>query len=151
MAVEDRIYTDAVEEVEHLDDARRALREGDPAEAGRLIDATRERLLHRAPPVPVAVAAKLLDVSQPTVRSWLDTGVLEDADRKPRAVRFDSIVRVHRLLAELRERGHDGSMRAALLAHLDDELTLNDDRLQRSIGSMRRGRGDRPPVAGQTR
>lgn len=150
MAVEEQTYSDAVEEVEQLDDARRALRDGDPAEAGRLIDATRERLVHRAPPVPVSVAAKLLDVSQPTIRSWLDTGVLEDAGRKPRAVRLESVVRVHRLLAELRERGHDGSLRAALLARLDDELTLNDKRLQSSIGSMRRGRGDRPPAAGQT-
>jgi hypothetical protein len=151
MAVDERTYTDAVEELEQLDDARRALREGDPAEASRLIEVTRERLLHRAPPVPVAVAAKLLDVTQPTIRSWLDTGVLKDAGRKPRAVTTESVVRVHRLLAELRERGHDGSLRATLLARLDDELTLNDDRLQSSIGSMRRGRGDRPPVAGQTR
>lgn len=97
------------------------------------------------------MAAKLLKVSEPTIRDWLDDGVLEDAGTKPRGVRVESVVRTHRLLGELRARGRDRHVRQALLARLDDELSLRDERLQSAIARMRRGRGKRPVVAGPER
>lgn len=109
-----------------------------------------QRRLRMAPPIPVSIAAKLLKVSEPTIRSWLGTGVLEDAGTKPRGVRIESVLRVQRLLEELRERGADRNLRQALLARLDDELTLGDERLQSSIASMRRGRGNRPITAARS-
>ncbi|MDP9385533.1 MAG: hypothetical protein M3P50_09920 [Actinomycetota bacterium] len=150
MALKDRerIYVEAVEEVQHLDEAEAAVHKGDTEEAAKALAEAKRRRLRAAPPIPVSVAAKLLKVSEPTIRSWLDTGVLEDAGTKPRAVRIESVVRTHRLLGELRERGQDRNVRQALLAHLDDELALQDERLQSSIASMRRGRGGRPVVAG---
>ncbi|MEJ7891618.1 MAG: hypothetical protein WKF94_03160 [Solirubrobacteraceae bacterium] len=147
----ERSYAEAVEEVQHLDKAEHAILNGDRVEAAKSLAAARRRRLRNAPAIPVAVAAKLLKVSEPTIRSWLDTGVLDDAGTKPRAVRVESIVRVHRLLADLRERGQDRNIRSALLARLDDEVTLKDDRLRESLAGMRRGRGDRPIVAGTDR
>lgn len=143
-----RAYVDAVEEVQHLDQAEQAVRNGNRDEAAKALAEARRRRLLSAPPIPVAVAAKLLKVSEPTVRSWLDTGVLDDAGSKPRGVRVESMVRIQRLLNDLRERGQDRNVRQALLARLDDEATLKDERLQDSIASMRRGRGKRPAVAG---
>jgi len=144
----ERIYAEALEEVRQLDLVEQALREGDTDQAVTSLAEARRRRLRTAPAIPVAVAAKLLEVSEPTIRSWLDTGVLEDAGTKPRGVKVESVVRIHRLLGELRERGHDGNVRSALLARLDDELTMNDERLRDSIDGMRRGRGNRPAVAG---
>jgi hypothetical protein len=147
----ERIYAEAVEEVRHLERAEQALREGDTDQAASSLAEARRRRLRTAPAIPVAVAAKLLVVSGPTIRSWLDTGVLEDAGTKPRGVKLESVVRICGLLGELRERGHDGNVRSALLARLDDELTMRDDRLRGSIEGMRRGRGGRPVVAGSDR
>lgn len=147
----ERIYVEAVEELQHLDDAEQAVHKGDTEEAAKALAEARRRRLRNAPAIPVSVAAKLLKVSEPTIRDWLDRGVLEDAGTKPRGVRVESIVRTHRLLVEMRARGRDRNVREALLARLDDELTLRDARLQSSIASMRRGRGKRPVVAGPER
>jgi hypothetical protein len=147
----ERIYRQAVEEVQHLDKAEEAVLSGDPEGAAKALAEAKRRRLRAAPPIPVSVAAKLLKVSEPTIRSWLDTGVLEDAGVKPRGVRIESVAHIHRVLAELRERGQDRNVRQALLARLDDELTLSDERLRKSISSMRRGRGKRPVVAGPNR
>lgn len=139
----ERQYVEAVEEVQLLDDAEEALRHGSGEEAAKALTEARRRRLRAAPPIPVSVASKLLAVSEPTIRSWLDARVLEDAGVKPRAVRIESLVRVQRMLAQLRRRGQDRNVRQALLAHLDDELTHQDKRLQTSIASMRRGRASR--------
>lgn len=147
----ERIYVEAVEEVQHLDEAEVAVLSGDPRGAAKALAEAKRRRLRAAPPIPVSVAAKLLKVSEPTIRSWLDTGVLEDAGVTPRGVRIESVVHIHRVLAELRERGQDRNVRQALLARLDDETTLGDERLQTSIASMRGGRGERPAVAGPER
>lgn len=136
-------YVEAVEELQLLDEARDALRHGRTEEAARALAEARRRRLRNAPPIPVSAASKLLTVSEPTVRSWLDTGLLEDASVKPRAVRIESLVRVLRTLTEVRRAGQDCNVRRALLARLDDELTLQDERLQRSTARMRRGR-ERP-------
>lgn len=146
-----RVYQEAVEEVQHLDEAEEAVLSGDSQGAAKALSEAKRRRLRAAPPIPVSVAAKLLKVSEPTIRSWLDTGVLEDAGVKPRGIRIESVVHIDRLLAELRERGQDRNIRQALLARLDDELTLSDKRLRNSIASMRRGRGNRQVVAGPKR
>lgn len=147
----ERIYIEAVEELQHLDEAERAVHKGDTEAAAKALAEARRRRVRSAPAIPVSVAARLLDVSEPTIRSWLDTGVLEDAGTKPRGVHVESIVRIHRLLGELRARGQDRNVRRALLARLDDELTLGDQRLQASIAGMRSGRGKRPVAAGPER
>lgn len=147
----ERVYVDAIEEVRNLEAAQHALRNGDTDEAAAALAEARRLRIESAPAAPVAVAAKLLKVSEPTIRSWLDAGILKDAGTKPRRVEVESVVRVGGLLAELREMGRDRDVRSALLARLDDELTLKDLRLKRSIKSMRRGRGERPVVAGSRR
>lgn len=147
----ERAYVEAIEEVQHLNEAEEAVRNGDHEEAAKALAEAKRRRLRAAPPIPVSVAAKLLKVSGPTIRSWLDTGVLEDAGVKPRGVSIESVVHIYRVLAQLRERGQDRHIRQALLARLDDEATLRDERLQSSVASMRRGRGTRPAVAGPER
>jgi hypothetical protein len=144
----ERLAVAAVEELQQLDQAERALRDGDTAGAAQALAEARQQRVGSTPPIPVAIAAKLLKVSEPTIRSWLTGGILEDAGAKPRGATLESVVRIHALLAELREAGQDRNVRATLLARLDDELTLHDERLARSIRGMRGGRGKRLIVAG---
>lgn len=87
----------------------------------------------------VREAARALGVHENTIRRWEERGLL-------RAVRLPSGVR--------RFRPEDvEAMRAEMFSgfapmEVDDDLTLLDKRLQRSIEGMHRGRGDRPIVAG---
>lgn len=151
VAERERVHDDAIEEMQQLDKAARALRQGKRDEAERALAEARQRRLRNAKPVPVAVAAKLLDISAPTVRSWAAEGILHDAGVKPQAITLESMARTAALLRDLRDRGRGRDFRSALLARLDDELALDDGRLRESIGQMRRGRGDRPVVAGPDR
>jgi hypothetical protein len=89
--------------------------------------------------VPVAVAARLLGVSEPTVRDWADQGVLEDAPVKPRALSLESVVRVRERLQRLRALGKSKDLRSALLVRIDDAITLKEPRVVRSLRQMRAG------------
>ena len=48
MTLKAQIYKDVVEELQLLDDARRALRDGDAVQAGRSLEAAREERLQRS-------------------------------------------------------------------------------------------------------
>lgn len=130
----------AVAELDELDAAGEALEEGRAERAAKRLAKARDLRLRTAPPVPVSVAAELLGVSLPTVRRWADRGVLEDLGVKPRAVSVASVARVRRLLERLRGMGRDANLREALLARLDDALTLEDEQLRRSLRQMRAGK-----------
>ena len=79
--IEDGCIQDAWALVEQLEDARDAVQE-DPCEGVRRLNATIDSALAAMSPVSVSAAAKLLELSQPTVRAWLDKGVLTEAERK---------------------------------------------------------------------
>ena len=102
----ERLVTQAVCQVEYIEVAERALHAGRTQDAAQALADARQQQLRAGPPVPVSVAAKLLKVSEPTIRSWADTGVLTDAHKRPRAITLENVVDVHRRLGELRERGH---------------------------------------------
>lgn len=133
----ERQIVSAVAELDALDAADAALRSGDVGAAAERLAAARALRLRLAPTVPHSVAARLLEVSLPTIRQWAAAGALEDAGTKPRSVTLDSVIRARGMLAELREVGRGRDLREALLARLDDELTLGDQRLQRSLNQMR--------------
>ena len=82
-------------------------------EAARLL---LEHRRHELPSVSVAVAARLLDVSRTTVEAWRQAGVLTPAPTQRRhEVTIDSLIRVHALLAELRQLGKDRELRDYVL------------------------------------
>lgn len=137
----ERIINSAVAEIEELDRADAALVSGDDASAKRAVERARELRLKAAPPVPISVAAKMLDVSEPTVRDWADRGLLEETRprRGPRALSLASVLIVHRDLNELRRLGHDRGLRDALLARIEDRLTAEDTATLRSLRQAKRG------------
>lgn len=128
-----------VAELDELDGARTALQEGAVDSAGNHLDRARSVVLRLELPVPVALAAQLLEVSEPTVRDWTDAGVLRVAQRRPLRLTFRSVVETRRDLHELRREGASANLRRALLHRIQDRQALKDRRLQRSIEQMRSG------------
>lgn len=143
MTVKEREKTinSAVAEIEQLDRAGAALASGDDAKARRAVEKARELRLKAAPPIPVSVAARMLGVSEPTVRDWADRGLLDDASRQrqPRAFSLESVLGVLEDLNELRRLGRERGLRDALLARIDDRLTAQDPAVLRSLRQAKRG------------
>jgi len=126
---------EALRDAEDLDAVERQV--GPRTKTAERVRRVRERIVGTA--VRLSTAAKLIDVSVPTVTQWADEGILEDAGRSPRRVTLRSVARVVPVVKELRELGRDQNLRAALLARLEDRGTLDDKRFLRSVAEMRRG------------
>lgn len=89
--------------------------------------------------VRLSVAARLLGLSVPTVRAWAERGTLEDLGGSPRRVSLASVDRLRPVVRELKQLGRDRNLLEAVLARIEDEQTLADPRLKRSLEQMRRG------------
>jgi DNA-binding transcriptional MerR regulator len=100
--------------------------------------------------VRLSVAATLLDLSVPTIRIWIDRGLLDDVDdSSPRRVTLKSVLEVRPLVRELRTLGRDRNLLEAVLTRLEDERTLSDRDLLRSLDDMRTGKlADITPASG---
>lgn len=71
--------------------------------------------------VPVSVSARLLDVSQPTVRAWIGRGLLETIPEKtPTRVSADSLGEVLAAIAEIRSSNEQGPLAGRVLQVLHD-------------------------------
>jgi len=74
--------------------------------------------------VPVAVAARQLGVTGPTIRSWTDRGILTAVpDVSPARVTVDSLGRTLAAVTELREADGSGPLQGRLLDVLHDWQT----------------------------
>lgn len=135
-----------------LDTAERIARDIDDLEGlekslGRNEDARlrvvrlRRRRLAEAPSVRLSVAGKLLSLSVPTIRAWIDRGLLDEiSDSSPRRVTLRSVLEVRPLVRELRELGRDRNLLEAVLAQAEDKRALSDRKLQRSLDEMHSGK-----------
>src|SRR5918996_5643514 len=63
--------------------------------------------VREADPIRISHAQKILGVSNQTVRSWIDQGVLDSFGGSPQRVGLESVVRAKRIADELREQGRD--------------------------------------------
>lgn len=125
---------DAVVEVAHV------IENDHPSEAEKLLEVSRDAL-SQAAPVRVPIAAKLLVVSDKTVRAWVNEGVLTPHTQHPRLM-LDT-ERLHAVLQfvrELRARGRDRDLLKALWQRLQDQALLDRDDLTDSLEQMRAGR-----------
>jgi len=89
-----------------------------PGEADKLLQVSNDAL-HQAAPVRVPIAARLLVVSDKTVRAWVDEGVLTSHTQHPRLL-LDT-ERLHAVLQfvrELRARGQDRDLLTILWQRL---------------------------------
>lgn len=90
--------------------------------------------------LPVADAATYLQVSEPTVREWLKRGVLSRVrDAKPVLIERESLRSVHRLLAELRERGKDRDWLSTFVDYVHDRAVIRSRTVQRGLAEMEAG------------
>lgn len=89
----------------------------------------------------MAEVAQVLGISQPTVRAWIEAGVL-----KPRVsanpVRVDvlSLAAVKRALELLREHGHDRNLLIAVMRVLRDRAVLAGEGVREGFDDVTAGR-----------
>lgn len=101
----------------------------------------RRRRLADAPSVRLSVAGKLLDLSAPTIRAWIDRGLLNEVDgSSPRRITLQSVLEVRPLVRELRALGRDRNLLEVVLARVEDKRTLSDRKLRKSLDEMRSGK-----------
>jgi|SRR5579884_4528625 len=93
------------------------------------------------PGLPVSDAATYLEVSEPTVREWLKRGVLSRVpSSRPVLIDRSSLRRVHRGLAELRERGKDRDWLRALVDYVHDLAVVRSPEVQQGLADIEAGR-----------
>jgi DNA-binding transcriptional MerR regulator len=126
-------------DIDDLDELENSL--GRNKDARLKVVRLRRRRLAEAPSVRLSVAGKLLGLSIPTIRTWIDRGLLDEiGDSSPRRVTLRSVLEVRPLIRELRALGRDRNLLEAILARLEDKRTLSDHKLRRSLDEMRSGK-----------
>lgn len=89
----------------------------------------------------VSEVARVLGLSQPTVRAWIDAGVLEPrGESTPARVDLLSVVAVKRALDLLRKHGHDRNLLVAVMRLLRDRAVLAGDDVQEGFDDLAAGR-----------
>ena len=113
----------------------------DGADARRTLERLLERRLGDMYGVRFSVGARLLGVSVPTLRSWVDRGLIEEVapDRSGRRVSLKRIVELRPVVAEIQNAGKRRNVLEAVVARLEDREWLNDPKLRESLAQLRRG------------
>jgi hypothetical protein len=110
----------------------------DPARR-RSLGAVRDHLARRDRGAKVSAAAEVLAVSQPTVRAWLDTGILTAvADTKPVRIDLLSLADVKRALDLIREHADDRPLLVRVMRILRDRAALEGS--EEGFADLRAGR-----------
>jgi DNA-binding transcriptional MerR regulator len=140
IAIEERRIRSLLDRVETVEDVARTLPEGDERRA-RLLDVSSAALAEEGTIRPV-IAARLLGLSEKTVRAWASQGVLAIAERTPRLLLdLRSVHEISHIVGELRELGQDRDLLDEVWRRLSDVALLEPADLQESIEQMHRGEG----------
>jgi hypothetical protein len=140
IAVEERRLRGLFERVEVVEDVARTLPEDDERRA-RLLAVSDSALAEEGTIRPV-IAARLLGLSEKTVRAWAAAGVLAVARRSPRLLLdVRSVHAVSHLVSELRAAGQDRDLLDQVWRRLEDAALLDREDLRESLDQMRRGEG----------
>lgn len=140
IAVEEKRVRNLFERVETVEAVARTLAEDDERRA-RLFAVSNSELAEEATIRPV-IAARLLGLSERTIRAWAAEGVLPVVQRKPRLLLDVRGVHVIRdILCDLRSHGKDRDLLDEVWRRLSDAALLERADLAESIEQMRQGRG----------
>ena len=114
--------------------------EDDP-DRRRSLDAVRDRLAARDGGVKVSEASQVLGISQPTIRSWIEAGVL-DAVPGVTPVRVDvgSLAAVKHAVDLLREHADDRRLLADVMRLLRDRAALEGEGVRQGLDDLAAGR-----------
>jgi len=127
-----------VEKIEGIADAPNL----DETQRSELREVARQAV-SESEPVRVAVAARILSLSERSVRAWVKEGVLKRAATGSARLLLDPahLHEVLHLVKDLRERGRDRNLLEAVWFRLSDEALLEREDLRESLEQMRRGEG----------
>jgi len=140
IAVEEKRLRGLFERVEVVEDVARTLPEDDERRA-RLLAVSDSALAEEGTIRPV-IAARLLGLSEKTVRAWAAAGVLAVARHSPRLLLdVRSVHAVSHLISELRAAGQDRDLLDQVWRRLEDAALLDREDLRESVDQMRRGEG----------
>lgn len=96
--------------------------------------------LSAVPPVRPVIAARLLNLSEQTVRAWVREGVLDATVSKPRLLLdAERLHTVRHLVDDLRAAGKVDGLLDAVYRRLVDATCLDNEDLHESLEQMRRG------------
>jgi hypothetical protein len=140
IAIEEQRIRSLFERVEEVEEVARSLPEGDERRI-RLLSVSNATLADEATVRPV-IAARLLGLSEKTVRAWADQGALVVSRRAPRLLLdVKSVHDVSHLIRELRAAGKDRDLLDEVWRRLDDNALAGREDFRESLGQMRRGEG----------
>lgn len=124
-----------VERVEAVADRIQGM---EPAQASELRSVA-EDALSTAEPVRLKIAASLLDLSDRTVRTWVEEGVLSLVSDSPQRIDPTRLHQVLHLVRDLRAAGHKRDLINAVWYRLQDAALLDREDLKASLQQLRKG------------
>ena len=128
-----------MERVERIENVARTLEPGEAKE--ELLNIATEDL-RTAEPVRPAVAAKILGLTEKTVRAWYREGVLTAAKKEPRLLlELERVHEVLHLIRDLRSAGKTTGLLDEVYRRLSDAHWRDNQDLVESLAQMRRGEG----------
>jgi hypothetical protein len=140
IAVEEQRIRSLIDRVEAVEDVARTLPEDDERRA-KLLAVSSATLADEGTVRPV-IAARLLGLSEKTIREWAKQGVLAVAQRNPRLLLdLQSVHEVRHIVQGLRSLGKDRDLLDEVWRHLSDAALRDRPDLGESIEQMRRGEG----------
>jgi hypothetical protein len=140
IAIEEKRIRSLFDRVETVEDVARTLPEGDERRA-RLLEVSNAALAEERTIRPV-IAARLLGLSEKTIRAWVAQGVIAVAQPAPRLLLdLQNVHTISHIVRELREHGKDRDLLDKVWQRLSDSALLERADLQESIDQMRRGEG----------
>jgi hypothetical protein len=139
MEREETAVRDLFARVDEVLDVAHSIEGERPQEAACLVHAS-HGALSSAEPVRVPIAAKILLVSDKTVRAWAEDGLLTRRAVRPRLLLdTERLHTVLRFLDDLRAAGQDRDLRDNLWHRLQDEALLDRADLTESLSQMNVG------------
>jgi hypothetical protein len=140
IAIEERRVRSLFDRVEAVEDVARTLPEDDVRRA-TLLEVSHAALADEGTIRPV-IAARLLGLSEKTVRAWAAQGVLTVAQRTPRLLLdVQSVHVISHIVRDLRALGKDRDLLDEVWRRLSDAALLERPDFSESLGQMRRGEG----------
>jgi DNA-binding transcriptional MerR regulator len=140
IAIEEERIRSLFNRVETVEEVARTLPEDDERRA-RLLAVSTAALADEGTIRPV-IAARLLGLSEKTVRAWAAQGVLTVAQRAPRLLLdLESVHVISHIVRELRARGKERDLLDEVWRRLSDAALLERPDLQESIEQMLQGQG----------
>ena len=140
IAVEEHRIRSLFDRVEAVEDVARTLPEDDERRA-KLLAVSNATLADESTVRPV-IAARLLGLSEKSIRTWAKQGVLVVAQRSPRLLLdLQSVHEVRHIVQDLRAMGKERDLLDEVWRRISDAALLDSPDLSESIQQMRRGEG----------